>query len=78
MTLQDTLKEIVAFAGKVLRSKPPAVNKLGHAPDAGQVAAMGTALGVQAVTVQLSPAPAMSLTKLPFAAVVPLLVNVTV
>ena len=77
-TPQDTLNVMVASAGKVPSSNPPAVSKLGHWAAAGQAAAMGRLDGVQAVTVQLRPALGTSLTVLPSAAVAPLLVNVTV
>ena len=78
VTPQVKLKLIVALAGKVLSSRPAGKSRFGHNAGNGQAAAIGKLLGVQAVTVQLSPALGISLAKAPFAAVVPLLVKVTV
>ena len=78
VTPQLSVKLSEELGGKVAMLRPPAVNRLGHNPEAGHTAT-GEPAAVHPVTEQLDkPALGVSLAIAPLAAVAPLLVKVTV
>ena len=70
-------KVMVLCGGKAGKVTPP-VSRFGHWPSTGHTAAMRATLAVQEVTLQLGPTPGLSATVALLAAVLPVLVKVTV
>ena len=70
-------KVMVLCGGKAGKVTPP-VSRFGHWPATGHTAAMGATLAAQEATLQLRPASGLSATVALSAAVLPVLVKVTV